>query len=149
MSDDDQGRLQDYGVDAGVPPVEDDEPTCERCGTELEDGERGVRVGQSRAEYETNVTDIYRGRGERDLCEDCVDLERYLRGRHAELTNNVSVTGAVAVFCSCQGDDEVDVQPLRPAEPVADRECSRCGSREVVVEELPPDAPEAPEEVGE
>ena len=144
MNDDDQGRLQDYGVDAGAPPVEDAAPACERCGDELDDDQRGVRVAQSRGEQASGVVDIHRDRAKRNLCEDCLGLERYLRGRCKELTEKTAVSGAVAVFCSCQAENEVDVQPLRPGESVADRVCSRCGSTEVVIEELPPDAPGAP-----
>ena len=142
MTDDEQGRLQEYGVDAGAPPVDDEtEPQCERCGDVLDDDECGNRVALSRGEHQTDVVDLYRGRPERDLCGDCMKLEKYLRGRYNELTDNTSVSGAVAVFCSCQDKGEVDVQPVRAAEPIGDRVCSRCGSAEVVIEELPPKAP--------
>lgn len=135
-----QGRLQEYGVDAGPAPVTDDTPTCERCGDELEgDAADGV-VPKSRSESATGVVDLARGRERRYLCDECRELERYLVARYHELVDRPGAIGAVAVFCSCQNADEVDVQPVRVGGSAADRRnCSRCGSPEVVVEELPPD----------
>jgi len=142
MTDDEQGRLQEFGVDADAPPVDEKQPQCERCGNELDSGETGVRIAQSRAEREGDVYDVYRGRQKRDICSDCARMERYLGRRHAELTSNPGVSGAVAIFCACQDDNEVDVQPVRAGENHDRRQCSRCGSTEIVIEQLPPEPPQ-------
>jgi hypothetical protein len=139
MTDENQSRLQDHGVDTGPAPVDDPAPSCERCGDVLEANEQGVR-DLTRAEQMGGVVDIHRST-ERDLCEECVQLERYLNWRYAELVEKAQNHGAVVVFCECQDPDEVDVQPLRNHELIGDRTCSRCGSSEVVIEELPVSPP--------
>lgn len=140
MSDDeDQSRLQEYGVDIEPAPVDDAPATCERCGEELEDEGRGVRH-LSGEEQVTGVFDNNRS-SERDLCENCFNLEKYLNHRYAELSEEIQTRAVVAVFCECQDSDEVDVQAVRRHEPIGGRACSRCGSREVIIEELPVSAP--------
>jgi ribosomal protein S27AE len=137
-----QGRLQEYGVDTGAAPVDDGPPACERCGDQLEGDTADGWVPKSRGEEMTGVVDLARGRERRYLCEGCKDLKRYLSCRYHELTEQVHISGAVAVYCGCQGEEEVDVQPVRRGEATTyERECSRCGSSEVVVEQLPPDGP--------
>ncbi|WP_049938141.1 hypothetical protein [Haloplanus natans] len=136
---DDQSRLQEYG-DVGAPPVEETGPVCERCGEDLDEGDtKRLRVGP--AEYETGYYDINRpGTDKRRLCDDCEDLEKYLGHRYKQITERTGADDAVAVFCECHDDDEVDVQPVRHGDTLADIRCSNCGSAEVLVEELPPDA---------
>jgi hypothetical protein len=48
------------------------------------------------------------------------------------------VTGAEAIYCTCHDDDEVDVRPVYGHNSRQETRCSRCGSQEVVVEQLPP-----------
>jgi hypothetical protein len=137
-SDEDQRRLQAYGeVDA--PPVEEAPAACDRCGEELDDEDDDLPFSAGRAEGVTGFVDIHEYGDDPKLCERCDDLVRYLSHRHAQLTDRSDVSGAVAVYCRCHGDDEVDIQPLSPGEESLDVACSACGSREVVVERLPPD----------
>jgi len=136
---DDQSRLQRYG-EVGAPPVEETGPVCERCGEGLDEDDT-TRLGVGYAEAKTGFHDIKRpGSEKRRLCDDCEDLERYLAHRYALITDGTGTDDAVAVFCMCHDDDEVDVQPVRHGDTLASVRCSSCGSAEVLVEELPPDA---------
>ena len=140
MSDEEQNRLQQY-CDVGAPPVETRPPTCDRCGADKDLSPVSTAESQiSPAEHHTGFRDI-REFGEQEtyqLCDDCTQLHKYLHYRHAQVTDRAGVVGAVAVFCQCHDDDEVDVCPLRQGETPAGVRCSRCGTAEVVVEELPP-----------
>lgn len=138
MTGEDQSRLQEHGVDTGAAPVDDPAARCERCASEVDGGE-GVRH-LSEIEQMAGVADINRSR-KRDLCEACFKLEKYLDRRYNELIRQPQNRGAVAVFCDCHDPDEVDVHPLRRYEPIGARACSRCGSSEVIIEELPVTAP--------
>lgn len=141
MSNDDQSRLQEYG-EVGAPPVEEEPPACDRCGCELdEDDESGLPFGAGYPEHESGFVDIRKIGDAPAFCEDCENLNKYLNHRHNELIQKRNVSAVVAVYCECQGDHEVDVRPVRYGDRQADVACSRCGSREVVIEELPPSAP--------
>lgn len=140
-----QGRLAKFGVDTGPAPIDDTPPTCERCGEELDGDAAEGYVPRSRGEEHTGVVDLARGHERRYLCEGCQNLEQYLTGRYHALTRRPDISGAVAVYCECHDGDEIDVQPVRRGESATfGRECSRCGSNEVVLEPLPPDGPETP-----
>lgn len=136
-----QTRLGAFGVDVPAEREPATGPVCERCSTGV-DPDEALRVEQSMPEVNFDVTDLRRGGGERLLCEDCVDVERYLHGRHQELTAEPGVVSSVAVFCECQDSREVDVCPLRRGDSLDEVACSGCGSQQVVVEELPPDGPD-------
>jgi hypothetical protein len=130
---DDQSRLQEYGVDITVEGPDPD-PSCVRCGVEVDDPAPSY---QNRLEAETGIRDVD---GERSdpVCEECKDVQRFLKQKYRHLTEKIGVSGAVAVHCECQDPDEIDVQPIRRGESPGGRACSRCGSREVVIERLPP-----------
>lgn len=138
MSDEDQRRLQAYG-DVDAPPVEDTAAACDRCGEELDDDDLDAfPLSAGHAEEMSGYVDIHEYGDDPRLCDRCEDLVRYLSHRHAQLTERHDVAAAVAVYCRCHDDDEVDIQPLAPGEEPHDVACSACGSREVVVEKLPP-----------
>lgn len=138
MSDDEQqSRVQDFGADIDVSD-QDAPAVCERCGDEIEDTKTWY---ESAEEQRAGVVDVHRSSEERSICSDCGQLEHYLQSRYHELVSDSWVSTAVAVFCECQESEEVDVQPVRRGESVGDVACSRCGSREVVIEELPPSGP--------
>lgn len=135
-----QERLQQY-CDVGAAPVETPPPSCDRCGCEGDLAPPPTHDSPAtRAEARTGYRDIrkFEKDSEIRLCGDCRDLHRYLEIRHAQVTNQPGVDGAVAVFCPCHEDDEVDVRPVRQGETTADVQCSRCGNTEVVLETLPP-----------
>lgn len=139
---DDQQRLQEYGTGVGAPPVEEAPPACDRCGDELDGDDREAwphTVG--RPEHETGYIDIHEFGDDPVLCPDCRDLVRYLTVRYRTITDKPGVSGAVAIHCACQDDDEVDVRPVGYGGDGPVARCSRCGSAQVVVEELPPDDP--------
>lgn len=129
-----QARLQNW-TDVGAPPVEEEPTTCVRCGEEIDDD---LPSGAGRAEHQTGFVDVRKFDEQPDLCDDCEDLKRYLHHRYSELTEKRNVSGAVAVYCGCQTADEVDVRPVYHGDRPTDVECAKCGSSEVVIEELPP-----------
>lgn len=135
MSDDKQNRLQDYtNVDA--PPVEDLSPSCDRCNGEFSEQSELPR-GCGGAEYGTGYVDIHSLDDTSSLCEDCEELEIYLNHRHKCLIERPGVIGSVAVYCQCHADNEVDVRPFGIGESTSDIRCTRCGSGEILLEELP------------
>jgi Zn ribbon nucleic-acid-binding protein len=131
-----QARLQNW-TDVDAPPVEDAPATCVRCGEELGD-DRDFPTGAGPAERQSGFVDVRKFDDEPDLCDDCKNLKRYLHHRYSELTDKRNVSGAVAVYCGCQTADEVDVRPVYHGDRPTDVECAKCGSNEVVIEELPP-----------
>lgn len=138
-SEEQQSRLQEYTDHAlGAPPVEEPPAVCERCGEEPDDPEAATQKPMGRAEHHTGFQDIRAVGDGRTLCPDCRDLDQYLHIRYNALTERLGVVGAVAVFCDCHAEDEVDIYPVHRGDTLADVECSRCESQEVVVEELPP-----------
>lgn len=134
LDDDNQQRIQDFGVDVEVYQPES-EPQCERCGDELSDTQQSTDYAD-RLEYETEIRDVREEAAK--LCESCEDEVRFLTHKYKQLTSDVAVSGAVAVYCDCHDNDEIDVQPIRRGESRSGKQCSRCGSGAVVVEELPP-----------
>jgi hypothetical protein len=68
-------------------------------------------------------------------------LFHYLSYRYESLTNNPTVKGAVAMYCDCHDEGEVDVRPIRRGQGRPDGRCLRCGSHDVILEELPPRPP--------
>ena len=138
--DERQERLQQY-CDVGPSPVKTPDPCCDRCGTE--EGELtapgDTQHRQTPPELRTGFQDIQLSSdGDLQLCDDCLGLHKYLHYRHAQVTDPPYVAGSVAVFCPCHDEDEVDVQPVYRGDTIEDFCCSRCGSAEVVIEELPP-----------
>jgi len=139
----DQQRLQKWSDDIGAPPVEDAQPMCARCGEEYDPhaqyDDKHELPGAGPAEYESGYIDVNKFDRDPSVCEDCRELQRYLNYRYHSLTERPDVSRAVAVYCQCQDDDEVDVRPVRRGQQ-PEKKCLQCGSSEVVLEELPTEA---------